>query len=161
MTILVEVNPARMNAYLKQRRFHLTIEELLEGYQNFVPKFRPDIVDIELDELKQFRCIYEFSSKRAPAMKTELTKYLREHWKYFYGDNWQECGQKMVEARDAYNLANGTEYPFISYIPNYGGLLREEGGRVEKNEKKFRKKKGITYVMGEESLPPPEELNFK
>ena len=118
-------NPERMNRVLGQMKVMHTWEQLLENYENYRPGFLPELFkDMDLHEVVCFWCVYYFRSQTVPAMRRELSTFVKE-FSQLYGDTLEEVLDRMDYYLKWCNSHNPRAVPYLNWTPQFGGLVQQ------------------------------------
>lgn len=125
MEVQYTINPEKMNRVLGQMKLKVTWEQLLQNYENYRPSFLPDLFrDMDLQEVERFRCVYCFKSQTLPAMRRELSTFVKE-FSQLYGDTLEEVLGRMDYCLKWCNAHNLRSVPFLNWTPQFGGLVQQ------------------------------------
>ena len=98
----------------------------MEAYMNYQPSFDPSLfTNMPLEVLQQFATVFYFKKSTIFDCRRELSLFVKNVPK-FYGDSLEEIFRKMIGCLSFYNQQNCTAYPYINWIPAFGGLLKEQ-----------------------------------
>ena len=123
-----------------------TVKEYADDYQN---KFKDDVLQesIDLDAIQAFDEIFDWGDHNITLdrAKAKLVDWIRKH-KEFYNDDLRITYNRMKETLAEKNAemhskirrnAKWTDYPYINWLPEYGGRLRRDRWN---GENRFHKK---------------------
>ena len=79
--------------------------------------------------------------------RNKLIDWLSKH-KEFYNDDANIVHERMIRARNEANVRYGTTFPFINWIPEYGGMLRQI---QQFPENKWHKKDKVPFFLAKQS----------
>ena len=125
MEVQYTINPEKMNRVLGQLKVKVTWEQLLESYETYRPSFLPELFrDMDLDEVECFRSVYHFKSLSLPAMRRELSTFVKE-FSQLYGDTLEEVLGRMNYYLKWCNAHNPRSFPYLNWTPQFGGLVQQ------------------------------------
>ena len=125
MEVQYTINPEKMNRVLAQMKVKVTWEQLLENYESYRPSFLPELFrDMELHEVECFRSVYYFKSQTLPAMRRELSAFVKE-FSQLYGDTLEEVLGRMNYCLKWCNAHNPRSVPYLNWTPQFGGLVQQ------------------------------------
>ena len=80
--------------------------------------------ELDLQEVERFRCVYYFKSQTLPAMRRELSTFVKE-FSQLYGDTLEEVLGRMDYCLKWCNAHNLRSVPFLNWTPQFGGLVQQ------------------------------------
>ena len=150
------IDTTRMNNVLRKLRFNIRWNELMEEYVNYTPSFSPKLFnEMNSAQLVWFRGVFHFKKSDALGARKELSNYVR-NYPEFYGDSLEEVYAKMCGVLKYFNEVHRTQFPFVNWLPDYGGLLQPpQHGDAQQID--FMRQHAIPYLMT--GQVPGEERN--
>ena len=136
----------RMNQVLKHLKIRRTWEEIAETAENFDDVYKHDhLMKMDLDVILLFNDVFDYGDNNATFERCRncLIDWLSKH-KEFYNDDADVVHARMVEERDRINMETGVQYPFINWIPQYGGQIRKYTLFAES---KWRKTNNVQFFL--------------
>ena len=125
MEVQYTINPEKMNRVLAQMKLKITWEQLLERYQHYEPSFLPELFrDMELHQVQCFMSVYRFKSGNLPAMRRELSAFVKEFGQS-HGDTLEEVLGRMHYYLKWCNSHNPRAVPYLNWTPQFGGIVQE------------------------------------
>ena len=120
------IDPIRMNNVLHHLRTKLTWEQIMNEYNNYRPRYRKELIEsTTFEELISFSTVFKFTKTDLISCRNELNKYVRNFQDLFYDETKEGIFLKMKQCLEQYNITSNTAYPFINWIPQFGGILQE------------------------------------
>ena len=143
--LIIKINKIKMNKVLKSLRSKLTIDEILIAYNNYHPPFKTTTINnCTLQQIYEFSKIFKFQGNTLEKVKKELNHWLK-NYQMFYDENAENIYNNMQNCLIEFNSQSHVQYPFINYIPQYGGLINENDyyyGQIE-----FMNKNHLVYAL--------------
>ena len=135
----------RMNQVLKHLKIRRSWEEIAETAENFDDVYKYDhLMQMDINVMMQFNDIFDFGDNCTfERCRNCLIDWLSKH-KEFYNDDSDEVHNRMLLAREQVQRETGIHYPFINWIPQYGGMIRKSSTWAEA---KWHKKQKIDFFL--------------
>ena len=104
---------------------------------------------LTLEDLMHFNDIFYFGDNDITfdTCKNRLIDWISKH-KEFYNDDPSVVYGRMVEARNQANARYRVEFPYINWIPEYGGMIRRFQSCPEN---KWHKEKNIPFFLAKQN----------
>ena len=145
MEVAWPFNDQRMNEVLRLLKIKHSWEEIREMTENYENIYKHDhLMRMPLNAILLFNDIFDYGENATfERCRNCLIDWLSKH-KEFYNDNANIVHERMVQARERYYNETGTQYPFINWIPEYGGMIRKYSSWAQE---KWHKKEKIDFFL--------------
>jgi hypothetical protein len=159
-TVGYELNEERMNAVLKKLRTTVKWNDIMEAYENYLPKYNKKILDdLNVDDLREFNKVFYFKSNTIQGCKSELHRFLNDFWKHFASTTIEGVCENMERYRDIHNEENPKQKRlFVNWIPKLGGVLTPRPVDPEIAQRNYMREASIEYPLTGE-VPPDDPYN--
>ena len=139
-----------MNGVLKQFKIRHSWAEIRAMVEDFDNVYKYDNLQmLDMDAIKGFWDVFYYGDTNVTfdQCKAKLIDWISKH-KEIYNDDWAVMHARMEEKIAEANEKYGCNFPYINWIPEYGGMIRRYQMAPEN---KWHKKVKVPFFLDKQT----------
>ena len=143
----MSIDAAKMNEVFKYLKIkNHSWEEVYDHYENWEDHYKHDHHrNLTVKDIKAISVVYEWKSNDIYKQRAQFSDFLAKN-KEFYNDDLKIVIQRMISKRDELSEQYGIQFPYINWLPEYGGLMQDQKN-MRNRESECRNANNLPYIL--------------